>query len=88
MSVSTRDPAAPVEPAEPAPHGRLDSYFEITRRGSTVRREVLAGLAMFATMAYIVVLNPLIIGTAPDADGNLLGIAPVAGVTALITGVS
>ncbi|MFR9774880.1 NCS2 family permease [Micromonospora sp. MS34] len=84
MSVTTQDPAAPVERAEPAPRGRLDRYFEITRRGSTVRREVLAGLTTFATMAYIVVLNPLIIGTAPDADGNLLGIPAVAGVTALI----
>jgi AGZA family xanthine/uracil permease-like MFS transporter len=70
-----------------AAHGRLDRYFEITARGSTVRREVLAGLTTFATMAYIVVLNPLIIGTAPDHDGNLLGIAPVAGVTALVAAV-
>ncbi|MFE9694666.1 NCS2 family permease [Micromonospora sp. NPDC005806] len=87
MSVTTQDPAAPVEPAAPAEHGRLDRFFEITRRGSTVKREVLAGLTTFATMAYIVVLNPLIIGTAPDKDGNLLGIAPVAGVTALVAAV-
>ncbi|MEW2326249.1 NCS2 family permease [Micromonospora chersina] len=87
MSVSTQDPAVPVEPAEPAAQSRLDRFFEITRRGSTVRREVLAGITTFATMAYIVVLNPLIIGTAPDKDGNLLGIAPVAGVTALVAAV-
>ncbi|WP_082159690.1 NCS2 family permease [Micromonospora sp. HK10] len=87
MSVTTQDPAAPVDPAEPAERGRLDRFFEITRRGSTVKREVLAGLTTFATMAYIVVLNPLIIGTAPDKDGNLLGIAPVAGVTALVAAV-
>ncbi|GAA2340427.1 NCS2 family permease [Dactylosporangium salmoneum] len=86
MSVTKQDPAVPVEPAEPA-RGRLDQYFEITRRGSTVRREVLAGLTTFATMAYIVVLNPLIIGTAPDKHGTLLGIAPVAGVTALVAAV-
>ncbi|MET8910514.1 NCS2 family permease [Micromonospora sp. NPDC004551] len=87
MSVSTQDPAAPVEPAEPAAQSRLDRFFEITRRGSTVRREVLAGLTTFATMAYIVVLNPLIIGTAPDADGKTLGIPAVAGVTALVAAV-
>jgi AGZA family xanthine/uracil permease-like MFS transporter len=87
MSVTAQDPAAPADPAEPAGTGRLDRFFEITRRGSTVRREVLAGLTTFATMAYIVVLNPLIIGTAPDADGKLLGIAPVAGVTALVAAV-
>ncbi|WP_433282628.1 NCS2 family permease [Micromonospora sp. CA-244673] len=87
MSVTTQDPAAPVEPAEPAAQSRLDRFFEITRRGSTVRREVLAGLTTFATMAYIVVLNPLIIGTAPDADGRTLGIPAVAGVTALVAAV-
>ena len=82
MSVTTQEPAAPVEPAEPAERGRLDRFFEITRRGSTVKREILAGVTTFATMAYIVVLNPLIIGTAPDKAGNLLGIAPVAGIWA------
>ncbi|MGI5240007.1 NCS2 family permease [Dactylosporangium sp. CA-139066] len=87
MSVTKQDPDVPVEPAQPAARGRLDRYFEITRRGSTVRREVLAGLTTFATMAYIVVLNPLIIGTAPDKHGTLLGIAPVAGVTALVAAV-
>jgi AGZA family xanthine/uracil permease-like MFS transporter len=38
----------------------VDRYFRITDRGSTVAREVRGGLATFFTMAYIVVLNPLI----------------------------
>lgn len=87
MSVSTQEPAAPVESAEPAERGRLDRFFEITRRGSTVKREVLAGITTFAAMSYIVVLNPLIIGTAPDKDNNLLGMGPVAGVTCLVAAV-
>jgi AGZA family xanthine/uracil permease-like MFS transporter len=66
---------------------RVDRYFEISRRGSTVRREVVGGLTTFAAMAYIVVLNPLIIGTAPDAGGKLLGLTGVAGVTALVAAV-
>ena len=47
----------------------------------------------FFTMAYIIVLNPLIIGTATDADGNFLGggntpnLALVAAATALVAGV-
>ncbi|HST66392.1 MAG TPA: NCS2 family permease [Mycobacteriales bacterium] len=65
----------------------LDRYFRISARGSTVRREVRGGLVTFMTMAYIVVLNPLIIGLAPDADGRLLGIPQVAGVTALVAAV-
>lgn len=38
-------------------------------------------------MAYIVVLNPLIIGTAPDVQHNVLGVAPVAAVTTLVAAV-
>jgi AGZA family xanthine/uracil permease-like MFS transporter len=63
---------------------RLDRYFMISQRGSTVRREVRGGLTTFFTMAYIVVLNPLIIGTQPDADGRILGVPQVAAVTALV----
>ena len=51
----------------------LDGYFKITERGSTLGREVRGGLATFFTMAYIVVLNPLIIGTQADATGGFLG---------------
>ena len=41
---------------------RIDMFFEITKRGSNVSREVRGGLVTFMTMAYIVILNPLIIG--------------------------
>jgi AGZA family xanthine/uracil permease-like MFS transporter len=73
--------------------GALDSFFQISARGSTVGREVRGGLATFFTMAYIVVLNPLIIGTVPDGTGKFLGggtapnLALVAAATALIAGV-
>ncbi len=59
----------------------------ISQRGSTVRQEIRGGAATFFTMAYIVVLNPLIIGTVPDADGRVLGIPQVAAVTALVAAV-
>jgi AGZA family xanthine/uracil permease-like MFS transporter len=39
-------------------------------------------------MAYIVVLNPLILGTAEDVNGELLGIPGVAAMTALVAAVS
>jgi AGZA family xanthine/uracil permease-like MFS transporter len=71
----------------PAPRSRLDRYFSISERGSSVQREVRGGAATFFTMAYIVVLNPLIIGTVPDADGRVLGIPQVAAVTALVAAV-
>ncbi|MCW2608227.1 MAG: Xanthine/uracil/vitamin permease [Frankiales bacterium] len=65
----------------------LDRYFKITERGSSVERELRGGLATFFTMAYIVVLNPLIIGNAMDADGRSLGVPQVAAATALVAAV-
>jgi len=75
------------------PAGGLDGFFSITARGSTISREIRGGLATFFTMAYIVVLNPLIIGTQADSTGGFLGggAAPnlpmVAATTALVAGV-
>ena len=71
----------------------LEKYFKIKERGSTVGREVRGGVVTFFTMAYIVALNPLIIGLSKDADGKYLGggdapnLAMVAAATALIAGV-
>ncbi len=71
----------------------LDTYFKISERGSTLAREVRGGFVTFFTMAYIVALNPLIIGLAKDADGKFLGggdapnLAAVAAMTALMAGV-
>jgi adenine/guanine/hypoxanthine permease len=71
----------------------LDSYFKISQRGSTVGQEVRGGIVTFFTMAYIVALNPLIIGLAKDGDGKFLGggdapnLALIAAATALVAGV-
>ncbi|MCI2424250.1 NCS2 family permease [Saccharopolyspora sp. K220] len=73
----------------------LDRYFKITDRGSSVGREVRGGIVTFVTVAYIIVLNPLIIGSysADDAGakrdvlGNILPVSQVAASTALVAGV-
>jgi AGZA family xanthine/uracil permease-like MFS transporter len=71
----------------------LDSYFKISERGSTLGREVRGGFVTFFTMAYIVALNPLIIGLSKDAEGKFLGggdapnLAAIAAMTALIAGI-
>ncbi|WP_051551887.1 NCS2 family permease [Nocardioides sp. URHA0020] len=71
--------------------GGLDRYFKITERGSTVGREVRGGLVTFFTMAYIIVLNPIILSGAVDVDGKHLGGADgfvaIAAGTALVAGV-
>lgn len=73
----------------------IDSYFKIGERGSTVATEVRGGLVTFVAMAYIVVLNPLILGSfsaddavaKKDVLGNILPVTQVAAVTALVAGV-
>lgn len=72
----------------------LNGYFRISERGSTVGREVRGGIVTFLTMAYIIVLNPLILGFVPDSTGAFLGggsepgsgIPAIAAGTALIAG--
>ena len=36
----------------------MDRRFQITARGSTVRREIVGGITTFFAMAYIVFVNP------------------------------
>nr|WP_062338705.1 NCS2 family permease [Herbidospora sakaeratensis] len=70
----------------------LDTYFKISARGSSVGAEVRGGLATFFTMAYIVVLNPIILGFVQDKDGQFLGdgsapnLSLIAVATALVAG--
>ena len=65
----------------------MERYFHVTDRGSTVRREARGGLATFFTMAYIVVLNPIILAGATDKAGHHLRLAQVATSTALVAAV-
>lgn len=65
---------------------RLDRYFEISARGSTFAAEARGGLVTFIAMAYIIVLNPIILSGPEDVAGNQLPFAQVSGVTALVAG--
>ena len=66
---------------------KIDRYFGITERGSNLRTEVRGGLATFFTMAYIIVLNPIILSGAKDAGGEQLDFAQLTTVTALTAAV-
>tara|TARA_B100000686_G_scaffold347268_1_gene435586 strand:+ start:156 stop:1454 length:1299 start_codon:yes stop_codon:yes gene_type:complete len=39
----------------------LNRQFKLEERGTTVRQEIIAGIATFLTMAYIIIVNPLIL---------------------------
>jgi adenine/guanine/hypoxanthine permease len=93
-------PAGPGTRNDPGPRssadrpGPLERVFAVQARGSTVSRELRGGLVTFVTMSYIVVLNPLILGSfsagAPGAKRDVLGavlpVSHVAAVTALVAG--
>ena len=58
----------------------LERLFKLSEHGTTVRVEVLAGITTFLTMAYIVVVNPAILGNA------WMPVAGVAAATCLAAG--
>jgi AGZA family xanthine/uracil permease-like MFS transporter len=63
--------------------GGLDRFFKISARGSTARTEVLAGVTTWLTMAYILFVNPSVLGL----GGAGLPFDEVLTVTALAAGV-
>ena len=75
------------DPRGTPPRSGLDAYFHISERGSTVEREIRGGFATFFTMAYIVVLNPLILGGAQDVAGRRLPLGALTTSTALVAAV-
>jgi len=60
--------------------GLLERRFELCARGSDLRTEILAGFTTFLTMAYIVLVNPAILGQAG------MPVAAVAAATCLAAG--
>ncbi|MEU6340115.1 NCS2 family permease [Streptomyces sp. NPDC046977] len=63
--------SSPTPPPATAP-GALDRFFRISERGSTIPREIRGGLATFFAMAYIIVLNPIILSSGVDKYGHHL----------------
>ena len=82
MSTAPSPTASETEPAN-----ALDRFFEISKRGSTLGTEIRGGLVTFVTMAYIVILNPIILSGSADVDGNTLDFSAVGAATALTAGI-
>ncbi|MDX2541098.1 NCS2 family permease [Streptomyces sp. WI04-05B] len=73
--------------AAPPAANSVDGFFKISERGSTFAREVRGGFATFFTMAYILVLNPIILGSAKDKFGHQLDSVQLVTATALVAAV-
>ncbi|HON03663.1 MAG TPA: NCS2 family permease [Fervidobacterium sp.] len=54
----------------------MDKYFGISAAGSTIRREIAAGVTTFLTLAYIIFVNPSVLVQAVpgifDQSGNIV----------------
>jgi AGZA family xanthine/uracil permease-like MFS transporter len=62
----------------------LEKLFKLSENGTTVRTEVMAGLATFLTMAYITVVNPAILSS--EGTGMAFGAVFTATIIAAIIG--
>ncbi|MGE0450328.1 MAG: NCS2 family permease, partial [Vicinamibacterales bacterium] len=56
----------------PAAPGVLERWFALAAHGTTVRTELLAGLTTFLTMAYIIFVQPAVLGAAGMDFGAVL----------------
>ncbi|QEV21010.1 MULTISPECIES: NCS2 family permease [Streptomyces] len=86
MTQSSVEPKTTAEDAGsgsrvPAGRSWLDRYFHISRRGSSVAREVRGGVTTFMAMAYILLLNPVIL-SGKDAAGDTMATKAVITATA------
>ena len=59
MSEHTR---APETAEDPVPLSGVDRFFRLTENGTNVRTEIIAGVTTFLAMAYIIFVNPNILG--------------------------
>lgn len=67
-STTTPSPApGSTPPAEPVSF--VDRYFGITAAGSTMPREIRAGVTTFLAMSYIIFVNPSVLGDAITIEG-------------------
>jgi hypothetical protein len=60
----------------------LKRFFKLDQAGSTVGRELQAGLTTFAAMAYILVVNPDILANTGMDKGALVTVTAAAAATA------
>lgn len=66
-----------------APDGFLEKRFKLSQLGTNVQTEFIAGLTTFMVMAYIIFVNPSVLGM----DGAGLDVKQVATVTCLVAGI-
>ncbi|MGX5817806.1 NCS2 family permease [Chitinophaga lutea] len=65
----------------------MRDFFRLQENGTTVRKELLAGLTTFSTMAYILAVNPMILSkTGMDFNALITATALAAAIGTLVMG--
>ena len=62
----------------------LERLFHLSENGTTVKREVIAGITTFLTMAYILAVNPNILGAVMDRGGVFVATAIASAIATFI----
>jgi adenine/guanine/hypoxanthine permease len=66
------DDKASVTSSAAAPKGALDRFFGLSTRATSLSQEMIAGATTFASMAYIIAVNPSIMSNAGMDRGDLV----------------
>jgi len=67
--------------------GFLERYFQLKENGTDVRTEILAGFTTFVTMAYIILVNPIVLKDAGlDQGAVFMATALAAAISTLFMG--
>ena len=62
----------------------MEKIFHLKEYGTNVRTEIIAGLTTFLAMAYILALNPNILGTVMDKNGVFVATALASAIATFI----
>ena len=57
---------------------RIDQFFKISERGSSIRQETIGGITTFLTMSYIIFVNPSILSMTGMDKGALITVTCLA----------
>jgi len=63
---------------------QMETFFKLSERGTTVKTEVMAGVTTFMTMAYILAVNPIILGASGMDTGAIFTATALASAFATI----
>jgi len=64
----------------------MEQFFHLKEHGTTVRREIVAGVTTFLAMAYILAVNPSILGNVMNASGVFVATALASAIGTFIMG--